>query len=287
MGSFLERYVSGERVEVWAELGALGPRVRDDAYFQDAKAVASETMRRARQNVEILLRRLDEIGYAWNFDHTPAGKPQNVTPPRHTIENRGIPEIDRLRRSLSDAVALLEEVQSQLSTRSTHVSRAVPPWDNRYIFAPPAANAVAQLNAVEDTLGGPLPLSVRAWYEEVGAVCLLGSHPAIPADPDWCCPDPLMMLPVEMLDANEEDGAKLVELSPDARQKADADGGPGYAIAVPCLEADARLINESHDVTFVEYLRLAFQCGGFAGYANSGIALPEEIGAIARGLLAI
>jgi len=49
-------------------MAALGPRVRepphfDDACFDDAWAVARETMRRARHNVELIIGRLDRIGY--------------------------------------------------------------------------------------------------------------------------------------------------------------------------------------------------------------------------------
>ena len=63
MATFLDRYRAGERAEVWKELTALGEGVRSEPYFEDAKAVAAETMRRARQNVETLIRRLDGMGY--------------------------------------------------------------------------------------------------------------------------------------------------------------------------------------------------------------------------------
>src|SRR5262249_5480410 len=63
MAKFLERYQAGERVEVWDDLVALGEGVRHKLYHDDAIAVANETMRRARHNVELLIRRLVEIGY--------------------------------------------------------------------------------------------------------------------------------------------------------------------------------------------------------------------------------
>jgi hypothetical protein len=62
MATFLDRYMKGERVAVWRELGALGKKVRHKRYYTDAVAVAQETMRRARRNVDVLIGRLDAIG---------------------------------------------------------------------------------------------------------------------------------------------------------------------------------------------------------------------------------
>ena len=54
MSSYLERYRAGEREQVWAELVALGPAVRDEAVFPDAQAVAREMMLRVRCNICLL-----------------------------------------------------------------------------------------------------------------------------------------------------------------------------------------------------------------------------------------
>ena len=61
--SFLGRYEAGECEAVWSDLIALGDKVRGDDYYEDAWAVACETMRRARNNVETLVRRLDGADY--------------------------------------------------------------------------------------------------------------------------------------------------------------------------------------------------------------------------------
>ncbi len=53
----MRRYQAGEHEAVWAEMMALGAEVREPPYFKDARAVAAETMRRARHNVELLIRR--------------------------------------------------------------------------------------------------------------------------------------------------------------------------------------------------------------------------------------
>src|SRR5947209_6412431 len=63
MAGYLERYRAGEHEAVWKELNALGPGVFEAPVHEDALAVARETMRRARHNVELLIERLAARGY--------------------------------------------------------------------------------------------------------------------------------------------------------------------------------------------------------------------------------
>ncbi len=55
MGYSLDRCHNGETRRVWEELLALGKDVQQEPLLQEAQAVATETMRRVRQNVELLL----------------------------------------------------------------------------------------------------------------------------------------------------------------------------------------------------------------------------------------
>jgi hypothetical protein len=55
MASYLARYLDGEHEQVWAELVALGAAVRDEPLYSDAWAIACETMRRVRHNIELLV----------------------------------------------------------------------------------------------------------------------------------------------------------------------------------------------------------------------------------------
>lgn len=52
--TFLERYEAGDRVAVWDEMNALGDAVFARKIRDDARAVAMETMRRARVNLQML-----------------------------------------------------------------------------------------------------------------------------------------------------------------------------------------------------------------------------------------
>jgi hypothetical protein len=64
--TFLERFQSGEREQVWFDLERLGGAVRQAQYLADARAVGEETMKRARHNVELLVERLDKLGYQFS-----------------------------------------------------------------------------------------------------------------------------------------------------------------------------------------------------------------------------
>jgi hypothetical protein len=63
----LDRYKAGECEQVWAELRALGSKVRDQPILADAVAVARETMRRCRVNIERLVSRLPGLGYEFQY----------------------------------------------------------------------------------------------------------------------------------------------------------------------------------------------------------------------------
>jgi len=143
---------------------------------------------------------------------------------------------------------------------------------------------------VDTTLAGVLPLSLRAFYDVVGGVNWAGQHSSVPLLEDMLSMDPLVVYAAaEALQAIEEEGSdpeaeeRLVVIAPDETFKAGDAGGDTYTIAVPDLRADAPLVDEGHDLCFVEYLRLVFRFGGFPGY--DGIeAVPAEIENLSQGL---
>src|SRR5688572_7089271 len=113
---FLERYLNGEHVQVWAEMLALGAQIRQEPYYTDAKAVAQETMRRVKANIEMLVERLKKIGFQFEY-------PDHIVSP------------------------LPAEILQQIETFEREV--------------------------------GPLPISLKAFYEIVGSVCFIGNYPGL------------------------------------------------------------------------------------------------------------
>ncbi len=157
---------------------------------------------------------------------------------------------------------------------------------------PPGSDTAKAIARLERRVHGPIPLALRAFYDVVGQVDLSGEHEAIAPRGSDFTPDPLIVYGVEDalgwldgLDDEEEEDGTVIAIAPDALHKANISGGDPYMIRVPAALADAPVEEEPHDVTFVEYLRIAFRCGGFPGWEGANGATPPEISRLRDGLL--
>lgn len=291
VNTFLQRFLAGEYQNVWGELLDLDDRIRAEPLYSDALAVARETMRRARFNIELLIPRLWNAGYYFGYQQL--------------------------------------AVAPDFAGRQPHV------------FAPPHHN-VQQTLAQLEALVGTLPLSLYAWYEQVGEVNFVGRAPQswspirfkdevlrrfigpVPEEfssavykhheehPEllgqsgvWL--DPLQAIsPDDQFDlytdwktehdaylslsaaararVGEEPGEFAIEIAPDADFKLDTGGLDAYEIAVPNRAVDGVLLNEWHNATYVQYLRTCFQWGGLPGLEMS-MNPPQELQSLTEGLL--
>lgn len=217
--SFLDRYTSGERERVWSDLVALGHQARHAAYFGDAYAVAKETMRRVRRNVEVLVERLTGLGYEF-------ARPE-----------------------------------------AAHI--------------PPDGAAIERIVAIEDSLG-PLPLSLRAFYEVVGSVDFTQSwdqlvqyhRPERERAGDLQIlgeEDPLVVAPLtELVEAEASAGRVYFCFAADEFHKANYSGGENYHVWLPDPRADFEIVGMYEiEERFVEYLRATFSWGGFRGRVDT------------------
>lgn len=228
--SYLERYKQGEYVEVWNELYTIGDSLVTSSKRNDAIAVAEETMKRVKQNIETLYQKLLDLDY-----------------------------------------------------------RFVKP-NKAYIQA--KENDYDKIEQLSEFVGG-IPLSLKAWFKIVGQVDFRGSHPELagyyPTDwekdfnphsntksyPYYSDPifmpalDDVLMQAEEINDYRDSDDFDIENMEwmplPDWFHKAGVSGST-YYFNLPEKAIDTRLIREPHDTTFVNYLRLAFQWGGFPGF---------------------
>ncbi len=75
-------------------------------------------------------------------------------------------------------------------------------------------------------------------------------------------------------------------VSPHRSAKAGGDASaPLYVVTLPNTGLDAVIENEGHGLYFVDYLRMAFEWGGFPGYADMPAQAPKLIAWLAEGLL--
>lgn len=287
MPSFLERYQNGEHIAVWKQLVALGKGVRHKLYYQDAVAVANETMRRARHNVELLIQRLTDIGYCF----VPASDLYLLA-----SLNFQIPLSDRVRNdpALMATRRAREKRDAKMKAEfeaRINGFRTIPPIQNPEVFDPPGKRTAAELKKLEEAAGGPFPISLRAWYEQVGGVSLMGSHDVINPGNIRTAPDPLVVArPSELLheiELEEADDGLHLWIAPDDLNKANVHGGGPYTITIPNECADAPLKYEWHKTTFVNYLRKTFEWGGFPGWERDRNAPVEAIAKLKEGFLPI
>ena len=196
----------------------------------------------------------------------------------------------RVRLNLEVLVARLTE-QGYDFTKYTNGSPFDGPKTSLETVKPEVTETLAEIEAIT----GPLPLSLRVFWEIVGGVDLVGYFPGMKWH--WC--DPMQLSSAEEFlqetsDLEEEfselpEGESVwVSLGADALHKANISGG-SYCIVFPLeYQADFIFEQDSHQSTFVSHLRTVFLWGGFPGFANfPNYPTPSEILALRQGLLPI
>lgn len=253
--TYLERYMAGEYEPVWTELVALRAAVRAEPLYTDALAVARETMRRVRYNIETLIPRLETLGYVFGYgwvdpdeDTWAKANPPPFSAPPRDVEARLL-DFERRAGVLPLALrAFYEEVGGV-----------------NFVGTPPEDWA--------DT----------AWWHEP-----LRSD----GDPDAkrYGLDPLFVYPFEEVEACQhglgEPGKPFaVPIAPDHLMKFHISGLDDYTVKTPNAAIDARLRLEWHRTTFVNYLRICFRWGGFPGFERYSQPPLADIVRLREGLL--
>ncbi len=141
---------------------------------------------------------------------------------------------------------------------------------------------------------GKLPLSLKLFWQIVGDVDWMGYHPVWPA-----YSDPLVVYPIEVakldykdwrytVDEGDVEAGRLgIGIAPDYYHKDNISGGAPYTIFVPNPAIDGVLKYESHQTTFVNYLRICFTHGGFPGIHRDAGDISEIMVHLSEGLLPI
>jgi hypothetical protein len=270
--TYLERYVAGEHEPVWAELQALGAAVRAEPLYSDAQAVARETMRRVRHNIETLIPRLEALGYEFGYRwahgrNFPSGPPDPVFAPPQPDVAQTIAELEDRAGALPLSLRAFYEVVGSVNFVGQPPEawtdwRAVPDdVDALYVYS-------AEI-ALEDT---------EAWQERYDYLREDEGDPPSTDDEDICDSRAYYALPRKCW---------LVPIAPDEWHKYDISGCGAYEIAIPNLAADARLLTERHRTTFVNYLRICCRWAGFPKLeqVSGAPAAASALSALTRDLL--
>ncbi|MEU7890532.1 hypothetical protein AB0B54_33935 [Microbispora bryophytorum] len=258
MASWSARYRAGECFAVWDELRAYGSDGVPEALREDAEDVARETMRRVAANVDVVVERLTEVGYAFAY---PKYARQVPTEDDLVAMRRGEQVIGPLPLALRACLEIVGAVNlcGDGGAVLPHVTYQADPYEEWVLYPDPLV----------------LPPGVYLWrdWESWGGGFEQGC----------ACTDP-----------EEEDRCRFhlegfpFAFAPDEAHKANVSGGE-QNILLPSNAADPELIGARHrtGVTLIEYLRISLAWGGFPGYdeAPEFVAVPAMIEELRRDLL--
>jgi hypothetical protein len=134
---------------------------------------------------------------------------------------------------------------------------------------------------------GHVPLSLKLFYEIVGSCNFAWDYDSIEEIPREGA-DPIQIgsitdLLEEVEDMEVEDEDPGLSVSADYLHKDNTSGGPGYAVELTRVpQPDSRFLNEEHETSFINYLRIAMDgCGfsraGAVSHMESFVLYSEKI----------
>jgi hypothetical protein len=218
------------------------------------------------------------------WDELQALGPEVRREPHHSQAREVAAEtMRRVRRNCEVIVSRLRSMGYVFGTYPDGTRRsyaAEPP------LVPPSDTTRAALAELEE-MAGPLPLSLVAFWQEVGSVDLVGMHPSWPDGLDPLVVDPpegALYWLEDTEDDTDDEGQRVAALAPDDLHKDNVSGGSPYGVALPDPSADFLLTDERHDLLFVPYLRLAIlRWGGLPGL-DARAERFEPLGELVAGL---
>ncbi len=260
MESYLARYQQGDCEQVWSELYALGAEIHREEIYPEALAVALETMRRVRHNVEVVMPRLEELGYefgyAWLEEERPDVTEEWVVwqPARYALPSADIVEQIQWFEELAGPLPLsirafyreVEEVNFFGRQRS---------WEQLIEREKPHGHPPSNLD----------PLAVRGLHEDT-------------------CEDYISWREAMQEQGGEAEPYPLL-IAVDYELKYDVSGSEAYEMEVPNAAADGMLLHEWHQTTFVNYLRICLRYAGLPGLERIQAHISEELSYLTHDLL--
>lgn len=293
--SYLDRYLQGEHEAVWDELLALGAEIYEPKLFESALAVARETMRRVRANIEMLIPRLGQIGFAFGYDHLLL---QTVA---HPLSGRNADwerYMEALRWSREQPPLFFP---ARLGEQGRAETRDAMDWEGledlldaaleTYDIYPDMPKHFREI----ESMIGRLPLSLRVWYEEVGAVNFYGYHPRwsdyVDMGAAMTYGDPLQVCVLDdahiarLREQHQRGHLRAFEFAPDPYFKDYTAGSSTPFSIAPADAIDGKLASYPSAPTFVQYLRLCMCWAGFPGMAEWSRVPEDDIAFCTQDLL--
>ena len=195
-----------------------------------------------------------------------------------------LPDIEKVLTEIFQRVAYnLDIIYSELKNIN-YLFRAKFEHNFQRPLGKPLADTEQLLVRLENAISpfGFLPLSLKMFYRIVGA-CNFGWDYDTNEEYIWHFADPIQITSLddvveEVTDEDylndlkkyyEEDGFVSLQLSADYFHKDNTSGGPPYSLKLTEQQSvDGQFLNEEHDTTFINYLRICFDNCGFSRITN-------------------
>lgn len=172
----------------------------------------------------------------------------------------------RVRRNCERIVSRLQAMGYVFGTYPDGKRR----WPKIAPIDPPSERTQSDIDELESEIG-PLPLSLVAFWQEVGALDWVGMHRSWPDGLDPLVVDPPEGALSDFYDQDEADQL-IIALAPDDLHKDNISGSDPYGVQLPNPAADFLFTDERHELLFVPYLRMSIlRWGGFPGLDGRGI----------------
>ncbi|MEO1482293.1 MAG: hypothetical protein AAFU77_09330 [Myxococcota bacterium] len=232
--------MDGEHDAVWLELRRLGEVPSDSPHFGDAWAVAEETMRRARYNIEHLVEVLGTQGYEFG---DPYAENDRTSAPHIPPSPAAGSLLDTFESQAEQLPIVLRAYI--LNVGDVNLLGQHPKWSTHDFLDPLVVEFEC---AGYPDVNPDLERTKARFVEEFGHRAAHGASPL------------------------------TIEFAPDYLHKSDTSGGLPYGIVVPDASVDATIVyRDGMYLSFVEYLREVFRMGGFPGFqqGDGGESLNE------------
>lgn len=227
-----KNYLNGQTEQVYKDISALGQDAFLPINFTDIDKVLIETFQRVAYNLDIIFKELQNINYL--FKKTPK---YNFEKPLH--------------KPLSDTESLIKTLD-----------KAVKPF-------------------------GFIPLSLKYFFKIVGGVNFVWDYNTN-QNFIWNMADPIQIASLDALIEvvtdkywkeemqeyidDEDFGSAFLSTAADNLHKDNVSGGQAYAVQItkePSI--DSRFMNEPHETTFINYLRICFEYCGFPSISRQDV----------------
>jgi len=236
MSNFHQRYQSGDYINVWNEIRALGAEVRSDTYLDEVTKVVTDTANRIRHNVDLLVDRLRGDGYEFVWP----GSDNYKTDRSRWLPNDDSPVLVNFLNNLCGPIPLIIEAWIK-QVGDVNLVGNHPKW--------PGQDMLTDALVVE--------FEYKAWKLDEKD-----------ASKDYFQNEYDFWKEIVSQDGMEAAGLFRLPFAPDAYHKINMSGSSPYAIILPDPGADALVEINGQRSYFIDYLRKCFACGGFPGFMD-------------------